>query len=381
MHKHSKLRPMPVKVLVVTLGLLAFLAERPAAQEIKLNVLGNALEALMITIDGEFFPGIAQRTDALLSEDKSVYQVVLNSPGGDLMAGIELGHVLRRHGVHVSVGRIEEHIDQHGQKEHQWKQGRCDSACAIAFLGGEVRDVGSATKLGFHQFYGDASLASKNVINVEHLYQRTMSETQFIAGLLIQYIVEMGVDARIFSKASQAGAQELTHFTKTQAVDYNIVTPLGFGDWFIEPFKDGIIAASKRRGPTRAYDQVHQTTVYCSSEHSGVATIMLTAAGNEGYAERIRENLPNVTGTLFVSIPATDQETFEIPSDRVKIRGSGDDIWLDFQIHLPEMRALLNTTEFHLRLDAPRVAGGFYANHSVTDADRAMIRSALMHCI
>jgi hypothetical protein len=92
-----------------------------------------------------------------LVDQRSGFTIYLNSPGGDLLAGLELGRLLHRS---EAVAVIQE-------------QAQCKSACALAFLGAATRiALGLPDALGFHRqyrlidgkiFYGD-SLADRQLI-------------------------------------------------------------------------------------------------------------------------------------------------------------------------------------------------------------------------
>lgn len=73
-----------------------------------------------------------------LIAQRSTYTIYLDSPGGDLLAGMELGSLLHET---ESVAVV------------PW-EAQCKSACALAFLGAPVRMVlGLPSSLGFHRQY------------------------------------------------------------------------------------------------------------------------------------------------------------------------------------------------------------------------------------
>jgi len=64
--------------------------------------------------------------------------VEFDSPGGDLNAGLELGTLIRKQKLNTAVP----------------KYGTCASACALAFLGGDIRlMLGDNKQFGFHRQY------------------------------------------------------------------------------------------------------------------------------------------------------------------------------------------------------------------------------------
>jgi hypothetical protein len=61
--------------------------------------------------------------------------VYINSPGGDLLSGIELGRLIRRFGFSTDIGKKSSRSD----KRYDVDPGGCFSACAYTYLGGRFR--------------------------------------------------------------------------------------------------------------------------------------------------------------------------------------------------------------------------------------------------
>jgi hypothetical protein len=118
------------------------------------------------------------------------FTVRLNSPGGDLGAGLELGKLIRQHHLSTEVGATR--IPPNAMLEVSIRQpGTCNSACAYAFLGGEKRTA-SGGSLGFHQFGDNPKVA---------VADRT-SQAQAATGILIRYLKRMGIDPEVLALAS-----------------------------------------------------------------------------------------------------------------------------------------------------------------------------------
>jgi hypothetical protein len=87
----------------------------------------------VVSITGEFnLSDGAEFAERVAKLNRTV--VVLNSIGGNLLAGIRIGNVIRLKGFATAVrdGQI------------------CASACAVAWLGGVVRYMGVDARIGFH---------------------------------------------------------------------------------------------------------------------------------------------------------------------------------------------------------------------------------------
>lgn len=110
----------------------AFLSPAAAAQISKPSELASDGQDIVI-VSGELEAGDDERFE-LLTRDSTEVQVVLNSPGGNLMAGIGIGRIVRSRGYRTAVlnGSV------------------CASACALAWLGGQNRFLGKTGRVGFH---------------------------------------------------------------------------------------------------------------------------------------------------------------------------------------------------------------------------------------
>jgi len=119
-------------------GVLAVLACQagPASAAVEHATLDGGTEAILIT--GEILPG-DEATFTQLSRRFPRATVYLESPGGALMAAIEIGKAVRarRHATAV--------LDD----------STCTSACALIWIAGLPRYLGQRGRLGFHASYTD----------------------------------------------------------------------------------------------------------------------------------------------------------------------------------------------------------------------------------
>lgn len=322
--------------------------------------LGNAWESCFIYFDGTIKKGVANRFEELLkTEGPNVY---LNSPGGDLQEALKLGRMIRKAGRQTIIGSLAgvDSFEENNRPLNFPENGRCESACAYAFMGGQERRLGSG-QLGLHRFYSTER-------------GLTSDEAQFLSGLLVEYMVEMGVDARLFLAASKEGAEGMYYVSEAEALDYAIVTPNGYGDVFLEPYLGGVVAASRRLDPPNPYDQVKQVTFFCEQ---GRAKVMLTA--DAGYLERS----PPRGGPRF----AVSQGGFqEINQKYLTIRDIGDISLLTIEIPKALQSSVFtrneNVWDFEVYVTYSRAEGGNYlARLNMSEIDFAMVKSAFRHCI
>ena len=287
--------------------------------------------------------------------------VFLNSPGGDLQEAIEIGRLIRKSGKRTNVGSIDgiEMRTFDNKPDEFPKNGVCESACAYMFVGGEQRNLESG-KLGFHRFYSTGRGIDSD-------------EAQIISGILVAYLVEMGVDARLFLAASKKGAQGMYYVSYEEALEYSVITPIGFEELFLEPYLSGVVAAARRLDATGPYDAVNQVTFFCKQS---TAHVMLTAnagflEGNEPMGIRLdtSEGLQNISSKFFSvrDVGNLSILTVQIPADL-----------------LTELNMFRkgNTKEFYLDVAYPRALGGVYgANLKMSDLDNSMVDSAFSLCI
>lgn len=115
---------------------------------------------------------------------------MLDSPGGSLLEGIELGRVIRDHGLFT-------YINKAGRDKHEDLPGGCYSACTLAFLGGQFRFIDKESKFGVHRFYSVGTTESDSDVS------------QILSAAIVQYIRDMGVDPDLFTEMTRAGKSEI----------------------------------------------------------------------------------------------------------------------------------------------------------------------------
>lgn len=170
--------------------------------------------------------------------------VVLHSPGGIVMAGMELGRLIRERRYTTSVGKT--------VPEDSWFEtvaGECHSACAIAFLGGVQRhyapDPGTpqgGSRLGFHQFAASADQRLNQVATLIEAMGVGLRTGQILTGVIIAYTVDMGVDPRVITRASTVPPERLWILTASDAEQMKVTTRLSDQPkWRLETIRGGLL--------------------------------------------------------------------------------------------------------------------------------------------
>lgn len=142
------------------LGFLSF----SGAQAAQISVTSNEEGPSLITVRGEL-----DLNDAIefMRKANSVKDavVVLRSPGGNVMAGLQIGRTVRQRGFLTVIPALT----------------NCSSACALAWLGGAPRFMGEDSLIGFHAAYFEKGgrpriSATANAVIADYLRELRLSE-------------------------------------------------------------------------------------------------------------------------------------------------------------------------------------------------------------
>jgi hypothetical protein len=183
--------------------------------------------------------------------DEKPKSINLNSPGGSLIAGLRLGELFRENGYSTSIGggplkpqySVSSVADFGGDQGNQEEVPEiCMSACAYAFLGGISRDFGERTRYGVHQFYNEKATSEPTAKAFD---ATDLSFQQVMTGLIVDYIVRMGADARLIVEAAKAEYNTMRILSQKEARDLKVIyDPESFTPWQILPRGRGVIARS-----------------------------------------------------------------------------------------------------------------------------------------
>jgi hypothetical protein len=257
-----KSMPIPGAIFGLVLALFAFpsaFAQPSSTMEFRLASTGGASCCEWISAEGP----ITQRTPedfvsfvngkGIQGAAETIY---LSSPGGDLIAGMRLGEVIRKRKFGTTT-----------------KGGRCMSACAYAFLGGITREA-DAGQIGFHQFFmplsADAALGTQSGAD-------DASATQALVGLIAIYLKEMEIDPEVLFLASGTEPKNIYLPDADTLVRLKITTRTNdeFGGWTIEPYQAGAVVTGTWFD---THDQKTQLTFFCRK--SNPDTVFLLASWN-----------------------------------------------------------------------------------------------------
>ncbi|MEA2858427.1 MAG: hypothetical protein QOC72_466, partial [Methylobacteriaceae bacterium] len=93
----------------------------------------------------------------------------------------------------------------------------CVSSCPLVFVGGVKRAAGANAIIGVHQVFApDPAEAARH---------DTMSEAQRVSARCQRYLVDMGVDLKMWLHAMETPKDRLFIFSANELRELNIVTP------------------------------------------------------------------------------------------------------------------------------------------------------------
>ena len=161
---------------------------------------GGLRDTAFVYLDGRIDADAPRRLSEALDGVEGKIAVWLNSHGGNLFAGMQLGRIIREHGAST---RIVDH--------RTLLPGECYSACALTFLGGVYRFNSNGARYGVHQ----ATLVVRPSGDVDL--------GQDLSTAIRSYIREMGVDARLLDLCMKAGRDEMYVLSRREARDLGVV--------------------------------------------------------------------------------------------------------------------------------------------------------------
>jgi hypothetical protein len=182
---------------------------------------------------GEFDLKAGDTLERLLA-DKRIpdgSELHIRSAGGSLIGGMNLGRVIRAHGLIAHVG-------QKGPMEDGFQhtvEGHCMSAAALAFLGGESRYVSPNSRYGVHRF------------TLNDRSPRVADDAQVLAASVVEYIRSMEVDIELFSIASDCPSDDILDVPPETIKRLNVVNNgVKAAQWTIESVDDMLYLKGER---------------------------------------------------------------------------------------------------------------------------------------
>jgi hypothetical protein len=189
--------PAPPRSTAPTAGLKGFLTIKVGPR----SASGVFRDTTLVYLSGRIDDGAPGRLAKALRGVEGKIAVWLNSPGGNLFAGMQLGRMIRKHGASTHI-----------INPRTLLPGECYSACALAFRGGVDRFNDNGGRYGVHR----ASLAVGPASGNRNL-------AQHLSAAIESYIREMGVDARLLDLWAKAGPDDMYLLSQQETKDLGVV--------------------------------------------------------------------------------------------------------------------------------------------------------------
>jgi len=224
----------------IVLMVLCWLAAMPAFAQVPLmtfeayppdpKVVHLSGNAWTINASGSIDTDAGKRLERLLN-DKRVpghSMVFLDSPGGDPAGAMRLGRIIRKRNLETYVG-------QQRRNSSEIKAGKCFSACALAFLGGDYRYLPDGSQYGVHRF------------SVSKGSTGDLGAAQVAWAAITEYIRSMDVDTKLFSIAAQTHERDIAVLPRAVLEHLNVINNgIKKTEWSIETLGPGMYLKGQR---------------------------------------------------------------------------------------------------------------------------------------
>lgn len=252
-----------LRLAVVLACLLA--ASHALSQEKSMTIEGHppnlpikiAGNAWFLFLDGRIDSDTPQRFQRYIEQNNVPPRshVIINSPGGNLFAGIELGRIFRKHGYSLDVGKKSLTF----KKRFDMEVGGCFSSCAIAYLGGEFRYLKVGSRYGVHRF----AFTKQSGADVDI--------AQVASAEIISYIRSMDVDVELFRLSTIAASSDMNEPDRATLVRLNVINN-GFSRpvWTIESAEGKLYLKGER---STALSGINKFMIFCNAGAALLYTI------------------------------------------------------------------------------------------------------------
>ena len=165
------------------------------AEKMTFDLVGDG----KLVATGLIVPGTAEAFKAEVDKRGSyIKTVALNSPGGSVSDAIAIGRLIRDKKFATEVGN----------------GNLCASSCPLAFAGGIERRADDKAAIGVHQVFSPSDDPAAN----------TMDQAQRISANCQKYLVEMGVDPRLWIHAMETPREELYRLKSDELIALKLAT-------------------------------------------------------------------------------------------------------------------------------------------------------------
>jgi len=351
--------------------------------EFYIGTAGGPYESYWIVAIGEIEKNTTEKFKKFMQkESPEGNKIVLHSPGGNLIGGIELGKEIRKYKLDTYIGNSinnpNEYQSSFNPIYNDFEKGKCVSSCAYAFLGGVDRylidkNFGDfyhgmiGSELGFHKFYNNEKIDNPN---------KAIENTQYASGILVSYMIDMGIDPKFMTFINSKKNNDIFYPNNSTLEKYNIINDKNFDNWKMVPYLDGMYAYSLKKGDIYPYNWLKQLGIFRQYKSNKIF-LVLSDLDNLEVLTIQKEKIFDFS--LIITI---DNQDYTIEADKVfQIENKQDKMIIYVELDDDILKRILNTNSFSVSLDIPRVLGGCYGEVHMTPKEISMIKLTLKNSI
>lgn len=343
-----------------------------SAQALEIRV-GNLQTQVFFYLSGEVKLGDAAKFKAAWIDkgyDPDLAVVGLNSPGGSVVDGLEIGRFLRdRRATTVILDIPSSSTDDdfpYLMKElDSAKPGECYSSCALIFMGGLERIIPQGSNIGFHQFaFSDKQLNVDDVANA----------SQQLSSSISSYLISMGASPKLFETMSNYPPHDMFKPSRIELDNLSITTSKTFKNFSLKLNKGVISTSATNSLNAKDYELVHEIEFMCNDNKP----IINFYAENDssGLQADAVSNFPDL---VFGWQLVTKNGTHDFDNTDLRLVAQSR-LLVSLELDPTFVPELFNGT-FEVRVNSARASGFFLS--AVVDAsdNRAEIEHALKACM
>nr|WP_315240609.1 hypothetical protein [uncultured Albidiferax sp.] len=317
---------------------------KPGMGSIVMNI-----NSYIVQLEGTIDAGAPARLQAQLDRlPRNQTTYYLNSPGGNLAAGLQLGRIIRKTGISTNVGTF----NGEGEKP---SPGVCYSSCSLTFLGGLYRYPTTGSRYGVHRFSSTSSSP------------RDLELAQIVSSQITAYMKEMDVDTGLFDLMATASKDEIYVLTTKQMVDLNVVN-------------------NGRLKPRWSIDAI-DNTLYLRGEQSTVWGLgrLLFVCGKGVVMTAItgvdREQAASMQRGEWLHSMLLDSETSPLEGDKKAMRYDGNYLFTYNTLSVSQARGLSMANSIGYAMQISREAPSFVGLMiDVPQQDKGRISAFVSNC-
>jgi hypothetical protein len=211
-----------------------------------------------IFADGDIVQGTAGKFKSFVGQNPELLKgatIILNSAGGSVVEGLELGDAIRELHYRTDVGVA-------GSAPMTRGPGLCLSACIYPYLGGEYRYLSDGSSIGIHRFRFEGEIAGSAATEA----------SQVLSGAIVDFLNRSRVDSRFFPMLTQTPPDNISIISPDVLANLKIVT----GDIYSEAWSFEVIDVGSYLKADQITERGENKLLFvCEKYNGGVVPVIM----------------------------------------------------------------------------------------------------------